>query len=403
MAEEFTKTLLLVEDEAILALAEAKLLGKNGFKVLTSYTGQDAIKAIRTNPAIDLVLMDIDLGSGLDGTEAAETILRERNLPLLFLSSHTEPEIVAKTEKITSSGYVVKNSGETVLLASIRMAFKLHAAYQQNLGTIAVLQNTNVKLEEAQSELEELFREQKQAAASLKESEAAFRSLFEASPSAAVMLVDRVFRKVNSMMTTMTGYSEEELLGQSARILYVDDEEFKRAGKDLYGSLERSGIGTTQTRFRRKDGEMIDVFIRTKPLFPDEEKPPRSYSSTALDVTQWKRTQELYKTIIQTAMDAFAIYDEAARIIDVNDAFCEMFGYARAELLGMRLADIEALESPEDIAARFREVARTGAECFETRIRKKSGQELPVEVSINRAKEIGSYYFAFIRDRSKTR
>jgi len=47
------------------------------------------------------------------------------------LSSHTEPEIVSKTERITSYGYVIKNSGETVLIASIKMAFKLHKAHME--------------------------------------------------------------------------------------------------------------------------------------------------------------------------------------------------------------------------------------------------------------------------------
>jgi PAS domain S-box-containing protein len=49
-------------------------------------------------------------------------------LPLAFLSSHTEQEVVETTEGITSYGYIVKNSGETVLLASIKMAFRLFEA-----------------------------------------------------------------------------------------------------------------------------------------------------------------------------------------------------------------------------------------------------------------------------------
>ncbi len=72
--------------------------------------------------------MDIDLGRGIDGTIAAQLILKGRELPIVFLSSHTEPEIVKKTEKITSYGYVVKNSSNTVLDASIKMAFKLFDA-----------------------------------------------------------------------------------------------------------------------------------------------------------------------------------------------------------------------------------------------------------------------------------
>ncbi len=83
---------------------------------------------VEKTPAIDLVLMDVNLGAGMDGTETAALILKDRDLPVVFLSSHMEPEVVAKTEKITSYGYVVKDSSITVLDASIKMAFKLFEA-----------------------------------------------------------------------------------------------------------------------------------------------------------------------------------------------------------------------------------------------------------------------------------
>ena len=120
--------ILLVEDEALIAMSEAKMLEKHGYEVVSVYNGEKAIEAIAADPAISLILMDIDLGKGMDGTEAAEEILKKKDIPVVFLSSHTEPEIVEKTEKITSYGYVVKNSGATVLGASIKMAFKLFHA-----------------------------------------------------------------------------------------------------------------------------------------------------------------------------------------------------------------------------------------------------------------------------------
>jgi len=66
----------------------------------------------------------------MDGTQAAQEILRGHSIPVIFLSAHTEREVVEKTEKITSFGYVVKNTGSVVLSASIKMAFKLQAAYR---------------------------------------------------------------------------------------------------------------------------------------------------------------------------------------------------------------------------------------------------------------------------------
>jgi len=162
------KTLLLVEDEMLIAMSQKMFLEKYGYKVLTINTGEKAVEILRKDSeielallpdskkaplekigysvilannaekavemvksinSIDLVLMDIDLGTGMDGTQAAELILGQRNIPILFLSSHTEPAMVEKTEKITSYGYVVKDSSITVLDASIKMAFKLFDAY----------------------------------------------------------------------------------------------------------------------------------------------------------------------------------------------------------------------------------------------------------------------------------
>ncbi len=122
------KTILLVEDEALIAMMEQMMLEKHGHRVISASTGERAVDIALATPDIDLVLMDIDLGKGILGTEAAERILEGRDMPLVFLSSHTESDIVEKTEGISSYGYIVKNTGETVLLASIKMAFRLFEA-----------------------------------------------------------------------------------------------------------------------------------------------------------------------------------------------------------------------------------------------------------------------------------
>ncbi len=123
------KTILLVEDEGIIAMGEAMMLRKEGYDVVLAASGEAAI-ATAGSRSVDLILMDINLGKGIDGTQAAQEILKSHDIPILFLSSHTEKEVVEKTEKITSYGYVVKNSNPTVLFASIKMAFRLHAANQ---------------------------------------------------------------------------------------------------------------------------------------------------------------------------------------------------------------------------------------------------------------------------------
>lgn len=124
------RKILLVEDEALIAMQESRILQKHGFEVYVAYSGEKAIAAVRDDPAIALVLMDIDLGAGIDGTEAAQRILHTHKLPIVFLTSHSEKEIVDKVKGISRYGYVLKNSGVFVLVESINMAFELFDAHQ---------------------------------------------------------------------------------------------------------------------------------------------------------------------------------------------------------------------------------------------------------------------------------
>ena len=137
------KVLLLVEDEFLIAMGKQQELEEYGYKVIHTNTGEKAVKLSEENSEIDLILMDIDLGCGMDGTEAAELILKEIDIPILFMSSHTEKQIVEKTEGITAYGYVVKSSNITVLDASIKMAFKL---FNANKRTEKHRQQLNITL-----------------------------------------------------------------------------------------------------------------------------------------------------------------------------------------------------------------------------------------------------------------
>lgn len=120
------KTLLLVEDESIIAMSSKSSLERYGYTVFAVHHGDDAMKTLREHH-VDLILMDINLGHE-DGTEVAEEIQKLYDTPIVFLSSYTEALVVEKTERVTSYGYVVKHSGMTVLDTSIKMALKLYDA-----------------------------------------------------------------------------------------------------------------------------------------------------------------------------------------------------------------------------------------------------------------------------------
>ena len=131
MNNEPLKTILLVEDNIMLSVIQSQIIRNFGYNVINTHSGEKAVEIAVNNTDVSLILMDIDLGEGLDGPGAAEQILELRDIPIVFLTSHSEKEIVEKVRGITRYGYVIKNSGDFVLQSSIEMAFELFAAHEK--------------------------------------------------------------------------------------------------------------------------------------------------------------------------------------------------------------------------------------------------------------------------------
>ncbi|HQO66065.1 MAG TPA: response regulator, partial [Spirochaetales bacterium] len=71
MVSTGSRRILLVEDQAVIALNERRLLESLGYEVAMAYSGEQAIEAFKADGSIAMAVMDIDLGDGIDGTEAA--------------------------------------------------------------------------------------------------------------------------------------------------------------------------------------------------------------------------------------------------------------------------------------------------------------------------------------------
>ena len=112
-----------------------------------------------------------------------------------------------------------------------------------------------------------------------------------------------------------------------------------------------------------------------------------------------ERKEGVYRALIQASLDGFLSTDFSGRILDVNEALCQMLGYTREELLRMHIPDIEASEAHEETAAHIQKIIRTGSDRFQTRHRRKDGAVINVEVSTQYVAELGDRFFAFIRDK----
>jgi PAS domain S-box-containing protein len=133
---------------------------------------------------------------------------------------------------------------------------------------------------------EELIRVQEE----LRGSEAMLRSIFRAAPTGIGIVRDRILGWTNSMIHEMTGYSEEELMGKSARIVYPSDEDYDYVGKQKYSQILERGTGTVETQWKRKDGTVIDVLLSSTPINLDDLNAGVTF--TALDITDRKRMEK---------------------------------------------------------------------------------------------------------------
>ncbi|MCL4442388.1 MAG: response regulator, partial [Firmicutes bacterium] len=106
----------------------ANILNKYGYMTEIALTGEEAVEKVSGGRCPDLILMDIELGKGMDGVLAARTIQQFRDVPVVFLTAHTEKEIVEKIRTITELGYVLKGAGEHVLVSTVEMALQLYEA-----------------------------------------------------------------------------------------------------------------------------------------------------------------------------------------------------------------------------------------------------------------------------------
>jgi PAS domain S-box-containing protein len=133
--------------------------------------------------------------------------------------------------------------------------------------------------------------ERKRAEQALRDSRGRLQALFEAAPVGIGTVVDRVLTSVNSRFCNMLGYSEEELLGKSARIIYPSEEAFQAVGREKYSQIARFGVGSVETQFLHRDGHVIDVLLSSAALVPGDLSAEVVF--TALDITDRKRAERL--------------------------------------------------------------------------------------------------------------
>lgn len=348
------KTILLVEDEALVGIAESQALTTEGYEVIHVLSGEDAISFFREKMGTaDLILMDVDLGEGIDGTVAAQEILRDNDIPVVFLSSHTEKEILEKTEKITSYGYVVKNTGITVLTASIKMAAKLHEAH----------------------------RRLKEDERIIRESEKRYRATFETTGSATVVLrEDTIISFANREFERLSGYSKEEVEGKMSWTEWVVKDDLnimmerhrkrREEGKEIPREYE--------FRFVKKSGEIRNILLHVDMV-------PGTTESIAslVDITDLRASEERYRKLAENAGESIVVA-QGQMLKYANPITCKLTGFSMNEIYTKPFIEFIHPDDRARVAENYRARAegRQALSSYEFRMLAKDGNFRWVEINV---------------------
>jgi CheY-like chemotaxis protein len=114
--------ILLVEDDPATARDTKELLAPYGCSVFHVANGERALELMEQSFPADLVILDIDLGSGMNGMTTARHIRQRHETPIIYMSGHSLQDMRSLTWTCPGDGYVEKPFESYALMQAIRKA-----------------------------------------------------------------------------------------------------------------------------------------------------------------------------------------------------------------------------------------------------------------------------------------
>ena len=243
-------------DLAVLELRKEKLK----FEYTTVCTRVDLIKALKKFKP-DLIISDYMMPT-LNGLQALKEV-KEFNpeIPFILCTGSINEETAVECLKAGAEDYVIKEH-------MTRLPFAVKEALEQH------------RIQSGKTAAELLLKENKEK----------LQSIFSVAPVGIGLIIDRVFIEVNDTFCKMTGYSRKEIIGKNSEMVYATREEYETAGIDKYKKIAENGTGSVETRFKRKDGRILNIFLSLTTL--DKHDLTKGVTFTVMDITERKLAEE---------------------------------------------------------------------------------------------------------------
>jgi len=360
--------ILLVEDESIEAMDIKRTVESFGYKVPCVISrGEDAVKEVlKIRP--DLILMDIILKDETNGIKVASRI-KELDIPVIFLTAHSEESTFQKALETEPYGYVLKPFDPTELRYTIEMAL-----YKKKME-----------------------RE-------LKESQNQFRLLTETLDDI-IYVVDLQKQKIvymSSAVEKITGWGKESFYENSDMWMEMMLPEDRL---DVISSISSIGDededNRIEYRIKTRKGDLKWLSETFKVLSTEKGGPVRIVGH-ATDITLEKESEMNYRNLIDNSLVGIFRSNLKGDIIFANEAMAQMFYYDSVK--DLKINNIQKLyKNPDQRQLIIQKLKNEGfITNYETDAVGKNGEMIRVLVSMNLDSDIISGMFMDITELKQT-
>lgn len=306
-----SETILIVEDEHLIANDLNRKLQSFGYSTLIAHDGITAIKLIKENNP-DLILMDIILEGQISGIEVVEKIQKFYPIPVIYLTALIDDETLSHAKKTMPLGYMVKPYKDHEIKAMIELALY-------------------------KSKVEKKFYE----------AELKYNNLVDTA-GIAIMIndTDGNIRFCNSYLADILGFSLSEIKKMTIEdFAHPDDiETIMNHHRNIING-ENLPL-TYEVRCFHKDGSIKYLQVNTS-LF-NEKGQVVGTKSYIWDITdkvlmskKLEESEELFRSMIEQSNDGMIILNQKGQIIEWNKGQEVITGYSRSEVIGQQYADIQ--------------------------------------------------------------
>jgi PAS domain S-box-containing protein len=326
--------ILVVEDDRLLTAEIQRMLVNLGYEVTaTAASGEEAIaRAAETLP--DLVMMDIVLKGNLDGVRAAEHINTRLDIPVVYLSAHSDETTLHRAKITEPYGYIVKPFEERELHTNIEVALYRH--------------RTEKQLREKRTSLQSALE----------------KATIEKSKS------DAIIEAIGDGFSIQDTDFRLLYMNRTAREMFGD-----RVGDYCYQVFEQRDIVCPDCPLAASyaDGKIhrVERSNPTRTLHVEITASPvrdaagaiiggielvRDITRQKLDEEALRESEERYRNLIENAHDMIQSVDAEGKFIFVNAAWLKTLGYTEDDLRRMTLFDVIHPDCRQHCSDIFRKV-----------------------------------------------